>query len=103
MSAPHLIDTVDDLVSSVEPNNIKDQQDFALWMDLARNMSWDIPSMLMAICPHEELMAKELPMHRPEPGLYSEMFWTWDQIDEHFRRHHDLDLDAKNLNWSFDT
>jgi hypothetical protein len=76
-----------------------DQDDFVLYMDLTRRLSWDIPSALS--CPHPE--SDDVPMHR-DPVYWPEDFTDrWPAIDQHHKEAHGLDLTDSRINWSFDT
>lgn len=78
------------------------QDDFVLYLDLTRRLSWDIPSAIF--CAH---LDREVPMHhRTEPGEYpatNPLFYSWQELEAHFKEVHGLDLTDPRINWSFDT
>jgi len=80
-----------------------DQDNLVLYMELARLLSWDIPSTMP--CDHFD---REIPMHRDTSRYYRGakadlQFIDWPVIDDHFSKEHGLDLSDKRINWDFDT
>ena len=101
-------DKINDALGEAPIFTFGKQRDFRTFMDLTKNLSWDIPSALMAICAHEVIMGEEwsefgeFPMHR-EPQPYWDGQNPWPIIDRHFEEVHHLDLTDPQINWSFDT
>lgn len=98
--ADDLFDQLNDLLTNYDPSRLDhDQENFILYLDIARRISWDIPSALG--CDHID---KELPMHRHTDDYPSMLlFAEWNFIDDHYKDIHGLDLKDSRINWSFDT
>lgn len=78
------------------------QDQMVKFLDLTRNMSWDIPSALMALCSH--LDADEYYyMHRPAMEYSGGFQGNWEPADKHFKEVHGWDMDDPRIDWSFDT
>lgn len=110
-------DKMSAFIDSLEGLN---QNQFVRYMDLVREMSWDIPSALMAVCSHGSDDSDEVPffMHRPAwrihaeggrgpdglfPIEYEQDNNFWEVTDQHFGEVHGLDLKDSRINWKFDT
>lgn len=98
---------LNDLLLDIGPGELdNDQDNFVLFLDLARRNAWDLPSALG--CDHDIFDRTEFPnfditpMHR-EPQSYWDGLNPWPIIDRHFAEVHSLDLTDKRINWSFDT
>lgn len=109
---------MDELMRDHELNDFTQDQ-MIKFLDLTRNMSWDIPSALMALCSHLDEDEYYF-MHRltaEERKKYDEKYpqpapsgWAgpagpdrWAPADKHFTEVHGWDMSDKRINWSFDT
>ena len=98
---------IEQIIDSGERPN---QDEFVRFLDLVRNMSWDIPSALMAVCGHGGDGEEGIYffMHRGSPEEHAKyLSWPaleeWEPADKHFKEVHELDLKDERINWSFDT
>jgi len=83
---------------------INDQENFILYLDLARRLAWDIPSALPFDIPGVEEW--EAPMHRDTKDYYhgaDQLTEEWEVIDRYYKENYGLDLDDPRINWNFDT
>jgi hypothetical protein len=81
-----------------------DQDNFRLYLDFTRQLSWDIPSALPFTPFDSDLPYKEVPMHRPaDYATPTSIFYTWAELDSYYKTTHGLDLNDPSINWSFDT
>lgn len=91
------------------------QDQMITFLELTRNMSWDIPSALMQLCSH--LDGEEYFMHRVSDKEKADMGYPradsayqgpasvseWSVVDNHFKEVHGWDMNDKRINWEFDT
>lgn len=95
-----------DFLSKIDPHDaIRTQEDLVAYLEIGRLLSWDIPSTL-PFTPYGDLHGewKEIPMHRPaDYATTDSLFYTWEELDHHYRTVHNLDLADPKINWSFDT
>ena len=84
------------------------QDQMVKFLDLTRNMSWDIPSALGALCSHLDIDEYYF-MHRPawkwneETKHHEDDEDLWVPADTHFKEVHDWDMSDKRIDWGFDT
>lgn len=96
---------VEDKVNEAEQKlNFDDltQDQMVKFLDLARNMSWDIPAALGELCSHLD-MDEYYYMHRPAMKYSDGFQGDWEPADNHFKEVHGWDMNDKRIDWSFDT
>lgn len=86
-----------------------DQASLIHFLDISRNLAWDIPSVLGNICGHDHQDDERLGPLPSDPPMHRDFQYfpqdkpVWDILDLHFKERHGLDLSHPAINWNFDT
>lgn len=91
------------------------QDQLVHFLKLTRELAWDIPSALSAVCSHLD-MDEYYFMHRipkeeakksvekyGEGGYHPASVADWEPADKHFKEVHGWDMNDERINWEFDT
>lgn len=81
-----------------------DQRQFIDYLDLCRESAWDIASALSHSCSTDEGFSTDIMYNPNNPPTGSKVLNEEDQeVIDHYREVHGIDLTDHRINWSFDT